>query len=137
MTSENYEASSARTCKRCGKMFSAALSDKYVYCSKCSPTMNPIKNEMQPAEIYERLKIIRNEMFFNHAEDYIAFDSAVEIVKNHVEVVSKKWERMINPYGELEGFICPCGHSSQSATKFCSTCGAIMSGGERKDGNEK
>ena len=71
-----------------------------------------------------------------------ALKQAAEIVRKVergelVDIVHKGWERMINPYGELEGFICPCGHSSQSATKFCSTCGAIMSGGERKDGAEK
>lgn len=42
------------------------------------------------------------------------------------------WERMENPYGELEGFMCECGHQSQSASHYCSNCGRKMTGGEKK-----
>jgi len=42
------------------------------------------------------------------------------------------WERIENPYGELEGFICECGHQSDSASNYCSNCGRKMSGGEKK-----
>lgn len=38
----------------------------------------------------------------------------------------KKWERMVNPYGELEGFICECGYSDTSASNFCPSCGSKM-----------
>jgi len=38
------------------------------------------------------------------------------------------WERMENPYGELEGFMCECGHQSVAATNYCSNCGRNMSG---------
>ena len=40
------------------------------------------------------------------------------------------WERMINPFGELEGFMCECGHQSLAATNYCSNCGRKMHGGE-------
>lgn len=43
-----------------------------------------------------------------------------------VKVVHGQWERIINPRGELEGFICQCGHQSQSASNFCPNCGARM-----------
>lgn len=41
------------------------------------------------------------------------------------EVKRGEWERMINPYGELEGFMCECGHQSQAATNYCPNCGAL------------
>ena len=42
------------------------------------------------------------------------------------------WERIENPYGELEGFICECGHQSDSASNYCSNCGRKMLGGDKK-----
>jgi hypothetical protein len=45
----------------------------------------------------------------------------------------KKWERMINPYGELEGFICECGYSDTSASKYCPSCGSKMVYGWKSD----
>ena len=42
------------------------------------------------------------------------------------------WERMENPYGELEGFMCVCGHQSNAASPYCSQCGRKMAGGEKK-----
>lgn len=42
------------------------------------------------------------------------------------------WERIENPYGELEGFICECGRQSDSASNYCSNCGRKMSGGEKR-----
>jgi len=44
------------------------------------------------------------------------------------EVKRGEWERMINPYGELEGFMCECGHQSQAATNYCPNCGALNKG---------
>lgn len=42
------------------------------------------------------------------------------------------WERMENACGELEGFMCECGHQSNAATPYCSNCGRKMSGGGKK-----
>ena len=41
-------------------------------------------------------------------------------------VVHGRWERMVNPYGELEGFICECGHQDSCASNYCPSCGAKM-----------
>lgn len=40
--------------------------------------------------------------------------------------ILQKWERIINPYGELEGFICTCGHQSNTASNYCPSCGVRM-----------
>lgn len=34
-----------------------------------------------------------------------------------------EWERIIDPYGKLEGFICKCGTQTYSASNFCPHCG--------------
>ena len=44
------------------------------------------------------------------------------------------WERIENPYGELEGFICECGSQSQCASNYCPNCGKKMTGGEMSFG---
>ena len=47
------------------------------------------------------------------------------VATNNAEpVVRGKWERMTNPYGDLEGFMCACGRTSQSADNYCPNCGA-------------
>lgn len=94
-------------------------------------------NKMQPAEIAERLKIIRNEMFFNHAEDYIAFDSAAEIVRNHVDIVHAEWikQKCQGDYGLCSKCNCRIPWIPKNF-KYCPRCGAKMDG-ERKDGVEK
>lgn len=43
-----------------------------------------------------------------------------------ISVVESSWERIVNPYGELEGFICECGHQSICAHSYCPRCGAKM-----------
>jgi predicted RNA-binding Zn-ribbon protein involved in translation (DUF1610 family) len=101
----------------------------------------PMENKMQPAEIAERLEIIRSEMFFNHAEDYIALDAAAEIVRKHDVVHSYWWD--IN--GDGSEFVCakcgiPAGWMNphikkQSQSVFCPNCGIKMDG-ERKDGEQ-
>lgn len=48
--------------------------------------------------------------------------------REQVEKVWKgEWERIMDPYGELEGFLCKCGRQSCSADNFCSSCGMAMS----------
>ena len=42
-----------------------------------------------------------------------------------------EWERMENPWGKLEGFMCGCGYQSNAASPYCSNCGQKMSGGEQ------
>lgn len=43
-------------------------------------------------------------------------------------VVHARWEVMRDPYGEIEGFLCSCGHESLSASNYCPECGARMVG---------
>lgn len=43
-------------------------------------------------------------------------------------VVHARWEVMRDPYGEIEGFLCSCGHESLSASNYCPECGARMGG---------
>lgn len=34
-----------------------------------------------------------------------------------------EWERITDPYGKLEGFLCKCGTQTYSASNFCPHCG--------------
>ena len=47
-------------------------------------------------------------------------------------VVHAQWEVMRDPYGEIEGFLCSCGHESLSASNYCPECGARMDGENEK-----
>ncbi|MCB8818679.1 hypothetical protein [Desulfosporosinus shakirovi] len=42
------------------------------------------------------------------------------------------WERMGNPWGELEAFGWECGHFGPAASPYCPNCGRKMAGGEDK-----
>lgn len=48
-----------------------------------------------------------------------------------VDEVYGRWEIIRDPYGEIEGFLCSCGHESLSASNYCPNCGV------RKDGEEE
>lgn len=37
-----------------------------------------------------------------------------------------EWERITDPYGQIEGFLCKCGTQTYSASNFCPRCGALM-----------
>ena len=37
-----------------------------------------------------------------------------------------EWERITDPYGKLEGFLCKCGTQTYSASNFCPNCGGAM-----------
>lgn len=37
-----------------------------------------------------------------------------------------EWERITDPYGKLEGFLCKCGTQTYSASNFCPHCGGAM-----------
>ena len=50
------------------------------------------------------------------------------VTREQVEKVWRgEWERIIDPCGELEGFLCKCGRQSYSADNFCPSCGMAMS----------
>lgn len=44
---------------------------------------------------------------------------------------AREWERMVDAYGTLEGWLCPCGFSSAVAWNYCPSCGSEMYGGEK------
>lgn len=37
-----------------------------------------------------------------------------------------EWERITDPYGKVEDFLCKCGTQTYSASNFCPRCGAPM-----------
>lgn len=41
-------------------------------------------------------------------------------------VVHGHWEPIIDPYGNLEGWICGCGRESKEMCNYCPNCGAKM-----------
>lgn len=45
-----------------------------------------------------------------------------------VPVVHGRWEPIIDPYGDLEGWICNCGRESKEMCNYCPNCGAKMDG---------
>ena len=52
---------------------------------------------------------------------------------NVVEVVRGTWIEIRDPYGDLQGWIHECcGHETNAATEYCSTCGAKMTFVEQK-----
>ena len=49
------------------------------------------------------------------------------ISRERVEQVWRgEWERITDPYGKLEGFLCKCGTQTYSASNFCPNCGGAM-----------
>lgn len=46
---------------------------------------------------------------------------------------AREWERMVDAYGTLEGWLCPCGFSSAGAWNYCPSCGSEMYGGEKHE----
>ena len=42
------------------------------------------------------------------------------------KVWRSEWERITDPYGHLEGFLCKCGTQTYSASNFCPRCGGAM-----------
>ena len=37
--------------------------------------------------------------------------------------MNNSWEQVIDAYGRIEGFLCKCGHQSNSASNYCPNCG--------------
>lgn len=49
------------------------------------------------------------------------------VSREQVEKVWRgEWERITDPYGKLEGFLCKCGTQTYSASNFCPHCGGAM-----------
>ena len=86
--------------------------------------------EQETDKAWQKFKAGEGKYYEGYAD---AFDMAEQIYKEEVELNERKWERMTNPYGALEGFLCPCGHSSDVAWDYCPKCGARMYGGEKNE----
>lgn len=43
-----------------------------------------------------------------------------------MERLIKKWQPIVNAFGELTEFLCDCGRGSQEASNYCPDCGAKM-----------
>lgn len=68
------------------------------------------------------------------------FNFIVKVLKEYADVGGEKekrnareWERMVDAYGTLEGWLCPCGFSSAGAWNYCPSCGSEMYGGEKHE----
>ena len=49
------------------------------------------------------------------------------VSREQVEKVWRgEWERITDPYGKLEGFLCKCGTQTYCASNFCPHCGGAM-----------
>ena len=54
----------------------------------------------------------------------LALTALRPVSREQVEKVWRgEWERITDPYGHLEGFLCKCGTQTYSASNFCPHCG--------------
>ena len=54
----------------------------------------------------------------------IALSALRPVSREQVEKVWRgEWERITDPYGKLEGFLCKCGTQTYGASNFCPHCG--------------
>ena len=54
----------------------------------------------------------------------MALSALRPVSREQVEKVWRgEWERITDPYGHLEGFLCKCGTQTYSASNFCPHCG--------------
>ena len=57
----------------------------------------------------------------------IALSALRPVSREQVEKVWRgEWERITDPYGKLEGFLCKCGTQTYCASNFCPHCGGAM-----------
>lgn len=77
-------------------------------------------------EILERRTTIPGDGYtFEQIND--ALDLALAALRfparGQVERMRYPWERIVDAYGNTEGFLCECGHMDNSASNFCNYCG--------------
>lgn len=57
----------------------------------------------------------------------LALTALRPVSREQVEKVWRgEWERITDPYGKLEGFLCKCGTQTYGASNFCPHCGGAM-----------
>ena len=57
----------------------------------------------------------------------VALSALRPVSREQVEKVWRgEWERITDPYGKLEGFLCKCGTQTYCASNFCPHCGGAM-----------
>ena len=65
-----------------------------------------------------------NENFEIVEDGNFALSALRPVSRERVEKVWRgEWERITDPYGYLEGFLCKCGIQAYSASNFCPHCG--------------
>ena len=85
----------------------------------------------------EAINRIENHMEVHGIGEYphIALKEALDMAITALRPVSREqvekvwrgeWERITDPYGKLEGFLCKCGTQTYSASNFCPACGRAM-----------
>ena len=96
------------TREEAAKWLEETIQDTDTYFSSCSEALQKELDEQK-------------EVFL------LALTALRPVSREQVEKVWRgEWERITDPYGKLEGFLCKCGTQTYSASKFCPSCGAPM-----------
>ena len=71
---------------------------------------------------------LRDEVLYDNTYDNNTVNYYLGLIDDAPTIEPKRgrWERIINAYGELEGFMCKCGCQSGSAPSYCPSCGSRM-----------
>ena len=87
------------------------LQEKYDYCkSFYDLAAHPEEDYPEMAKYLQALQI--------------ALSALRPVSREQVEKAWRgEWERITDPYGKLEGFLCKCGTQTYSASNFCPHCG--------------
>lgn len=59
-------------------------------------------------------------------DDYRGCEFAIQKSQLKAYKEEKKWEPIVDAYGELKEFICDCGRGSSGASNYCPDCGTKM-----------
>ena len=69
------------------------------------------------------------------------FEQAITALEENNKLKSersvKKWDFVIDAYGDLKEFICECGYGTTSASNYCPKCGSKMDNSDYKIRLEK
>ena len=72
---------------------------------------------------------------YSNNKDVRDYNALIDFIESALRPVSREqaekvwggeWERITDPYGKLEGFLCKCGTQTYGASNFCPHCGGAM-----------